>query len=282
MRIDRQKPLDKYQQATENEAEGARGKVEIRVHEGAEPKTLVYLPGIHGDWTLAGGFRRALDHKLTFVEVSYPLGTAWTHADYAAAIVEALAEKGIHSGWLLGESFGSQIAWEMCRHGAFRIEGIILAGGFMRHPLPFLAKVLYVATGNRSYRVLRSALAVYSQVARFRFGHCPQTLAEIQEFVARRTEGDFRSCRHRLALVARHDPREIVTTLRIPVFALSGLFDPIVPRRLVRRWLELNCAGFREHALIWRADHNVLGTAPKAAAAQVLEWISRQPMTGRF
>jgi len=282
MRIDCQKQLDICQQATENEPEGACGHVEIRVHNAAEPKTLVYLPGIHGDWTLAGGFRRALNDKLTFVEVSYPQGTTWTHADYAAAIVQALAEREIRSGWLLGESFGSQIAWEMCRQGVFRVEGIILAGGFIRHPLPFLAKLLYMATGRRSYRVTRAALAVYSRVARTRFGDSPQTLTEIQEFVARRTAGDFRSCRHRLALVAGHDPREIVTRLRIPVFALSGLFDPIVPRRLVRRWLQSNCTGFRDHALIWRADHNVLGTAPKAAATQVLEWISRQPMTDRL
>lgn len=27
--------------------------------------------------------------------------------------------------------------------------------------------------------------------------------------------------------------------------------------------------------IIWRADHNVLGTAPKAAAAQVLKWIAK-------
>jgi len=282
MKFDRQRQLDSYQQATDNQPEGVRGKVEIRIHEGAEPKTLVYLPGIHGDWTLAGGFRRALNRKLRFVEVCYPQGTTWTHADYAAAIGQALAERGIHSGWLLGESFGSQIAWEMCRQDVFRVEGIILAGGFIRHPLPFLAKLLYVVTGGRSSGVLRTALAVYSQVARVRFGHSPQTLTDIQEFVARRTEGDFCSCRHRLALVVRHDPRELVTRLRIPVFALSGLFDPIVPRRLVRRWLQVNCGGFRDHALICRADHNVLGTAPKAAATQVLEWISRQPMTDRL
>ena len=34
--------------------------VEVRVH-GAEPlPTLIYLPGLHGDWTLIGSFRKAL------------------------------------------------------------------------------------------------------------------------------------------------------------------------------------------------------------------------------
>ena len=128
---------------------------------------------------------------------------------------------------------------------------------------------------------LRAALAGYSQVARFRFGRSPETLAEVREFVARRTERDFRSGRHRLALIGRHDPRQNVTKLCIPVFALSGLFDPIVPWGLVRKWLERNCSSFREHTLIWRADHNVLGTAPKLAADQVLSWIFTQPKPDR-
>jgi pimeloyl-ACP methyl ester carboxylesterase len=106
-------------------------------------------------------------------------------------------------------------------------------------------------------------------------------LAEVQEFVARRTKSDFISGRHRLALVARHDPRNIVTSLEIPIFALRGFFDPIVPWPAVRLWLKRNCRAFRDLALIWRADHNVLGTAPKAAAEQVLKWIFRQPMPDR-
>jgi len=106
-------------------------------------------------------------------------------------------------------------------------------------------------------------------------------LAEIREFVARRTETDFHSGRHRLALISRHDPRKNVMKLCIPVFALSGFFDPVVPWRSVRRWLERNCSGFREHILIWPADHNVLGTAPKAAADQVLSWIFTQPKRDR-
>lgn len=259
-----------------------RGKVEIRVHGDAESNTLVYLPGIHGDWTLAGGFRRALGGKLRLVEVGYPLGVNWTQKEYAAAIVHALAERGIHSGWLLGESFGSQIAWEMCQQHPFAVEAIILAGGFVRHPLPALANLLYVSTGKKSFRFMRAALFLYSQVARFRFGRSPETAGEIQEFVARRTKADFISGRHRLALVARHDPREIATAVEIPVFALSGFFDPIVPWVPVRRWLACHCRRFREHRVIWRADHNVLGTAPKAAARQVLVWISRQPMTDRL
>ena len=261
-------------------SEQDRRKVEIRIHGAPKATTLVYLPGIHGDWTLVGGFRRALGGRLRLVETSYPLGVQWTHRDYAATIVQALAERGIYSGWLLGESFGSQVAWEICRHNSFRVEGIILAGGFVRHPTPHLANLLYSVTSTGTFRLLRAALVVYAQVARLRFGGSPEILDEIQQFVARRTRADFISCRHRLGLVVGHDPRKVVTSLEIPVFALRGFFDPIVPGPWVKLWLKRNCRGFRGDALIWRADHNVLGTAPKAAAAQVLKWIFRQPMPG--
>jgi pimeloyl-ACP methyl ester carboxylesterase len=258
-----------------------REKVQVRVHGIVGKQTLVYLPGVHGDWTLVGGFRRALADRVRFVEIGYPLGVHWTISEYAVAIVRELANRRIASGWLLAESFGSQVAWEITRQTAFRTEGIILAGGFVRHPMPMLAGLACAITGNGSFHTLRAALAVYSQVARFRFGRSPEMLAEIQEFVARRTEADFHSGRHRLVLIARHDPRQTVMNLRIPIFALSGFFDPIVPWRSVRKWMERNCSSFREHSLIWRADHNVLGTAPKAAADQVLSWIFTQPEPDR-
>ena len=61
----------------------------------------------------------------------------------------------------------------------------------------------------------------------------------------------------------------------LPVFCLAGLIDPIVPWPLVRNWLKKNCPALREYKIIRRADHNVLGTASKASAEQILEWISK-------
>lgn len=281
MNIEHAQPLQPSR-SDEPRLESSRRRVEIRVHGEARSPTLVYLPGIHGDWTLAGGFRRALANQLRFVEVSYPLGTDWTEGAYAAAIVETLAEREISSGWLLGESFGSQVAWEICRSTSFTADGIILAGGFVRHPLPFLAEWLYSRSGERTFRVMRAALGGYAQVARLRFGRSPETLAEIREFVARRTRADFDSGRHRLQLVARHDPRCVARSLHIPVYAMCGCLDPIVPWFPVRRWLKRNCPGFREAVTIWPADHNVLGTAPKRSAEKVLTWMFRQPAPGHY
>src|ERR1700743_3346198 len=104
----------------------------MRVYGDASTPTLIYLPGMHGDWTLIGGFRAAVAGKLRFVEMTYPRTLTWALDDHAAAIEEALAPHRIFDGWLLAESFGSQPAWAMLARGKFKAQGIILAGGFVR------------------------------------------------------------------------------------------------------------------------------------------------------
>jgi hypothetical protein len=61
----------------------------------------------------------------------------------------------------------------------------------------------------------------------------------------------------------------------LPIFCLSGLFDPIVPWFWVRTWLKRHCRSYAGGRVIVRADHNVLGTAPRSAAEQVLKWIEQ-------
>ena len=110
-------------------------KLEMRVHGDAALPTLVYLPGLHGDWTLVGSFRHALGGRVRFVEMTYPRTLTWSLEDYAQAIETALAERGIVRGWLVGESFGSQVLWSLVARGRFQVEAVILAGGFIRHPM---------------------------------------------------------------------------------------------------------------------------------------------------
>src|SRR5437899_12514489 len=111
-------------------------------HPDAPAPCLIYLPGLHGDWTLVGSFKAALGSKVRFVEITYPRTTTWTVTDYANAVLKALHEAGITRGWLLAESFGSQIGWEILRlassqsqSGSFSPNALILAGGLVRHPM---------------------------------------------------------------------------------------------------------------------------------------------------
>jgi len=248
--------------------------VDVRIHGSAALPTLIYLPGLHGNWKLLGGFRRALAGGVRLLEVSYPSTLTWSLEDHASAVERALARHEIAEGWLLGESFSSQVVWAMLARHEFNIKAVILAGGFVRHPLRWAARLAQRFCDDISFSLLRRVLFGYARVSRFRFRRSPETFAEIQEFIAALTPRDLQAAKHRLHLLAQSDLCAIARQARIPVYALTGLFDPVVPWLWVRRWLKQNCPALREYKIIWRADHNVLGTAPDAAAEQVLRWMA--------
>ena len=252
--------------------------LECRVHGDPTSTALIYLPGIHGDWTLVTSFRLAVQGRVRFVEFSYPRTTEWSLADHAQAIREALNREGIRQGWLLAESFGSQVAWALLESqtasDSFRASGLILAGGFVRYPYPSL---LTLATGLATRLPdsgLRAFLWLYARYARFRHRSAPETLEAVSEFVRRRlAQGDRDSVVHRLHLIAGNDPRPTAQACQVPTWSLTGFWDPIVPWVPVRRWLGKNCPGWRSDRILAGADHTVLATQPAAAAGIVLEWI---------
>jgi pimeloyl-ACP methyl ester carboxylesterase len=253
-------------------------RLEMRVHGDASLPTLIYLPGLHGDWTLVGSFRHAVSGRVRFVEVTYPRTLTWSLEDYAKGVETALAEQGIIRGWLIGESFSSQIVWALVARNQFQIEAVVLAGGFVRHPMRWGVRLAERLCGGISLTLLTRILFGYAKVARYRYRNAPEVLATIKEFINRRTELDRQAATHRLRLIAQNDPRLIARQVSLPVYALSGLVDPIVPWCWVRPWLKKNCPSLREYRIIGRADHNVLGTAAQPAAELVLRWmVERQP-----
>ena len=246
----------------------------MRIYGDASLPTLIYLPGLHGDWTLIGSFRRALAGRVRFVEVTYPRTLTWSLEDYAKGLETALAEQGILGGWLLGESFSSQVVWSLVARAQFRIEGVILAGGFGRHPMRWGVRLAERLSGGMPLSVLTRILFGYAKVARLRYRRAPEVLASIQEFLDRRTELDRQAATHRLRLIAQNDPSIIARQVNVPVYALSGWLDPIVPWFWVRPWLKKNCPNLRQYRVILRADHNVLATAFQPAAEQIVQWMS--------
>jgi pimeloyl-ACP methyl ester carboxylesterase len=251
-------------------------QLQLRVYGDASQPTLIYLPGLHGDWTLVGSFRRSLASRVRFVEFTYPRTLTWSLEDYAFNIAQALVEKGINRGWLLGESFGSQVVWPMIAREHLQIDGIILAGGFVRHPIRAGVRFAERRAKGISLRWLTRIMFGYAKFARFRYRHSPETMADIKEFVRRRTELDRQAAVHRLRLIAQSDFCDIARTVKIPIFALSGILDPVVPWIFVRRWLRKNCPALRDYKIIFHADHNVLGTAVDTSAGQVLRWMNSQ------
>ena len=253
--------------------------VEMRIHGNASLSALIYLPGLHGDWTLVSSFRAAVKDRARFVEFSYPRITTWTLNDYATAVTENLLSHGITRGWILAESFSSQVAWRILQrsekaNAAFQPLGLILAGGFVRHPMIWGVHGFHAAHRLMPWWCFRLLLKFYAQYARLRHRRAPETLASIAEFVERRTAADREAIASRYPLIARNDPRETARRTPLPVYALAGFFDPIVPWPLVHPWLRKHCGSFRGSRIIFNADHNVLGTAPKKSAEQILRWMS--------
>lgn len=249
--------------------------LQLRLYGESSLPTLIYLPGLHGDWTLITSFRLALAGRVRFVEMTYPRTLEWSLGEYAAAVETKLAEFGIRKGWLLGESFGSQLVWPLLSRNQLAVEGVVLAGGFGRHPMNWGVRVAECCFRKMSPATLTRICLCYAKIARWRFRCSPDVVHGINDFVARRTELDKEAARHRLNLIARHDPCQSAAQVQVPLYGLTGLVDPIVPWMLVRPWLRDNCPALREYKVIWRADHNVLGTAPRASADQIVSWIQR-------
>ena len=255
--------------------------LQLRIYGDDSLPTLIYLPGLHGDWTLIGSFRKHIIGKVRFVEMTYPRTLVWSLDDYAAAIETALAENGITHGWLLGESFGSQPLWAIVGREKFQADGIILAGGFVRLPMCRALQLAEKVAGRAALAMVTQIIFpvtnktfawLYTKLAIRRFRKAPETLTKINEFLERRTPLDFQAAQHRLHLIAQNDPCMAARNTGIPIFAMSGWIDPIVPWFAVRRWLRKNCPALRDYKII-HGDHAVLVSAPKQAAKQILGWI---------
>ena len=261
--------LERFRHAAETCGVRRVDALQIRIHGAPDLPTLVYLPGLHGDWTLVGDFRRNLAGKIRFVEFIYPRTLTWSLDDYAMAIEKYLAENGIARGWLLGESYGSQIVWTLAARKKFSATGIFLAGGFVRHPLPWGARLVRIIFGGIPLKLLEWLLTAYSKIVKLRYRNSPETLASIDEFIRRRTEPDRQAALHRLDQIVAFDARATARETVLPVYYISGWFDPIVPWPPVRSWLRKNCPGYRGDKIIFCADHNVLTTAHRQAADQI-------------
>ncbi len=268
-------------------------QLQIRIHGDDSKPTLIYLPGIHGDWTLVSSFREQMKPHVRFVEFTYPRTLEWSLDDYANAVLEALAEHNIREGIVLGESFGSQIAWPILskcmegRHSSrpddeqgdknvafpFTPQALILSGGFVRYPFMPLVDFTRFIWSIMPERLIRLGFWGYAKFARWRHRHAHETAAAITEFITRRTPEDLLAIGHRFKLIRENNPGELARQIQIPVFQLAGFWDPVVNFPAVRRWLQANCPGYRAPHVIPMADHNVLGTAPEQSADAVRNWI---------
>lgn len=250
----------------------------IRTHGERANPVLIYLPGIHGDWTLLTEFAELAREKFFLVQITFPRTLSWTLDQYAQAVSDNLANAGISSGWILAESFSSQVAWawlELAKENrtGFQFTGLILAGGFVKYPAKWMVRLTDFFFDLAPWHLWRFLFRIYFLYSGFRHRNAPGTADAVHEFLARRNPLDIAAMSHRLRLIVASDPRSIAMNTLCPVYLLAGAIDPIVPAWPVIRWLRKRCATFRGHRLIWPADHNVLGTEPSKSLKQIEEWI---------
>jgi len=163
-------------------------QIKSRIYGRPDQPVLVYLPGLHGDWTLVGSFRSALQESVCFVEFTYPRQSWRSLDEYATAVIEVLRAHQITRAWILAESFSSLVAWSMIPHAPALVQGVILAGGFVRYPYPMLVSLARQINRNIPMFGLRMFLKFYATYAVFRHRAAPETLHDVHEFVARRSE----------------------------------------------------------------------------------------------
>jgi pimeloyl-ACP methyl ester carboxylesterase len=248
-------------------------EIELRIEGDDSLPNLIYLPGVHGDWTMIGNLSHYLRGKVRLVVVTYPRTLSWTLDDYAAAVEASLNARNIRQGWLLAESFSSQVTWAIIGRAKFAVQGIILAGGFVKHPMRWVVRPVGVLCRRSFLRLFLPIYRFYMETFRLKDRDHRQKSESLDAFITRRTELDLQAMRHRLRLIADNDPRKIACQTTVPVFGLTGLVDPIVPWPLVRRWLRKHCPALRDYCIIAGSDHTVLNMAAEASAQKILEWI---------
>lgn len=245
---------------------------------------LLYLPGLHGDDTLVGSFRARLGGDVRFLAVTYPTTVNESLAELATAIWATLRDAVQCPVWLLAESFGSQVAWAMLEHVRNEpattkpVLGLILAGGFVRHPWPNAVAALRWLLSRLPPTVVRGFFHLYPLWARLAYRHAPEVLTSLPQFVARRRRGgDQAALLRRLRLIETADFRETARNTSLPVWQLTGFWDPVVPSWSVRRWLRHHCPGWRQCLTVPGADHVVLATGCAACVAAVRGWMGLKP-----
>lgn len=241
--------------------------------------TIVYLPGLHGDCTISQTFREAMGSAVRFVEFTYPRSTKWTMADYGKGVADTLDELGIGQAWVIGESFGSQVLWALVEELAanpghrFKPEALVMGGGFVRYPIPFLVWLSEQILRYTPIWCLRRSFDFYKTWSAKRRGGDERQIRQMDAFVARRNEQDRRAILHRLRLIRRHDPRSRAQANRIPLFYLTGAIDFVVPWMFVRPWVRKNCFSLRGDQKIRGCDHALFFSEPEKSAAQLKEWM---------
>lgn len=246
------------------------------VHQTGGKKTgppLVYLPGVHGDWTAQGRARPILSRDFHLIETAYPRIETWSIDDFAAALKDLLDSLGIESTHLVGESFGSLVAWKFGIAHPERVRSFTLVGGFARPPRLGVAAAAASALRVIPTSMLESAIDLYV-AGKSALGQQRDSFADLGAYPAARTERGQRAVANRMRIIQKTDFRDQLEMVRFPVRYVGGARDIVVP---VRREIATLDTHLPPHCdfqseLVAGAPHTLIASHPEETAEYISRW----------
>lgn len=234
---------------------------------------ILYLPGVHGDWTPQGRARPILSRDFHFVETAYPRIDHWSIEDYGRALKELLDSLEIESAHVVGESFGSLVAWQFGIAHPQRVRSFTLVGGFTRPPRFGVAAAASAALKSIPTGVLESAIDFYV-AGKTAMGEHRETF-DAGAYPAARTQRGRRATARRMSIIQASEFRRHLTQIQFPVRYLGGARDIVVP---VRREIATLIAHLPPHCdfrseLVAGAPHALIASHPEQSVEHILRWV---------
>ena len=251
------------------------GELIYRVSGEESGTPVIYLPGVHGDWTPQAAAGPILAQNFRLVEVTYPKKPEWSIADYMNALVSLLDRLEIRSAHVIAESFGSLVGWELGLERPSRVRSLMIVGGFCQPPGPpkvLLAKwglsLLPTEVFERGVNAYASFRTLQGKLVRL------ETEEELP-YAAVRSDVGLSATIRRFELLGRTDFRHQLHDLRVPVRYIGGEKDLIVPvKREIETLNEILAeeTGFESH-LIPGAPHMIIASHPEETVGRLVRWI---------
>ncbi len=235
---------------------------------------VLYLPGVHGDWTPQVAARPLLSRNYHFVETAYPRIETWSIDDYAHALNDLLDELGIESAHIVGESFGSLVGWEFGIANPARVRSFTLVGGFSRPPRFRIAAAAAAALKTLPTRLLESSIDAYV-AGKSAFGESRETF-DVGAYPASRTARGRLATAKRMNIIQASDFSDRLTEVAFPVRYIGGANDIVVPVRreiaTLANYLPKHCDFQSE--LVRGAPHAMIASHPEATVDHISRWVN--------
>lgn len=235
---------------------------------------LVYLPGVHGDWTIFERLRPLLNAHFRVIEITYPRRTDWKIEDFGSGLAKVLDELEVGAVHLLGESFGSLVCWEFGLSRPKRVRSFTLAGGFCQSPPTLMVDAARWGLSILPSPIFEFGIDTYVGY-RGKRGEKREALGpEALPYPATRTTEGRLATVNRMQIIRRTDVRPRLGEVRFPVSYLGGSADGVVPvQREVQTLKDRLAPECRFHSfLVPGAPHIILASHPVDSARHILDW----------